>query len=280
MTSSAASSSRSGSRPGRRLASIVLPAPGGPLSRRWCPPAAAISTTCRPAGWPRTSARSGGGGRSSTGASGGSAHAVSRRSARTTVPRSAAQRTSTPGTSAASAAAVSATTTPRTRCRSAATSGTMPRTGRRAPSSPSSATSAQPSVASAGTSPVAVRTPMAMARSSEVPSLGNDDGARLMVSRRIGHWYSLEATAARTRSRASRHEASGRPTIVKVGRPLPTWTSTRTGRPSTPSNEADWMMASTARLPGTAPSGRWGRSCADASSEPEDRLRITLGQEG
>ena len=48
----------SGSSPGRRLASMVLPAPGGPIMSRWWPPAAAISRALRTTGWPRTSARS------------------------------------------------------------------------------------------------------------------------------------------------------------------------------------------------------------------------------
>ena len=48
-----------GGAPGRRRASIVLPAPGGPTSSRWWPPAAATSTARRATGWPRTSARSG-----------------------------------------------------------------------------------------------------------------------------------------------------------------------------------------------------------------------------
>ena len=53
-------SSVSGGRmPGRRRASIVLPVPGGPASRRLCAPAAASSSARRARSWPRTSARSG-----------------------------------------------------------------------------------------------------------------------------------------------------------------------------------------------------------------------------
>ena len=36
-----------GSRPGSRCASMVLPTPGGPVSMRWCAPAAATSTAKR-----------------------------------------------------------------------------------------------------------------------------------------------------------------------------------------------------------------------------------------
>ena len=48
-----------GSRPGRRCASIDLPAPGGPLIRIECPPAAATSSARLAWAWPLTSARSG-----------------------------------------------------------------------------------------------------------------------------------------------------------------------------------------------------------------------------
>ena len=42
-----------------RSASIVLPTPGGPAMRRWCPPVAASSMARRASGCPTTSARSG-----------------------------------------------------------------------------------------------------------------------------------------------------------------------------------------------------------------------------
>ncbi len=51
-----------GRRPGRRLASIVFPAPGGPDIRRLCAPAAASSRARRGRACPRTSARSTSGG--------------------------------------------------------------------------------------------------------------------------------------------------------------------------------------------------------------------------
>ncbi len=54
----------------------------------------------------------------------------------------------------------------------------------------------------------------------------------------------LVSSAARTRSRASRHDVSGRPTTVKHGRPRATWTSTVTGMPSTPTRVADGTVAS------------------------------------
>ena len=47
------------------------------------------------------------------------------------------------------------------------------------------------------------------------------------------------------RSRASRTAASGSPTIVKPGRPLETWTSTETARPTAPLRVAEATEAST-----------------------------------
>src|SRR5262249_42277974 len=51
-TSSAPASSRSGSRAERLFASMLLPVPGGPVSRTWWPPAAAITSARFAASWP------------------------------------------------------------------------------------------------------------------------------------------------------------------------------------------------------------------------------------
>ena len=75
-------------------------------------------------------------------------------------------------------------------------------------------------------------------------ALSHPDGARLTVTRRRGHDSPLERTAARTRSRASRTAASGRPTMVNPGSPFDTWTSTETGRPRAPLSVADATSAS------------------------------------
>src|SRR5215207_8488009 len=65
--SSASSKLGGGRMPGRRRASMVLPAPGGPtISRLWTP-AAAISSARLASSWPRTSARSGSPARASAG---------------------------------------------------------------------------------------------------------------------------------------------------------------------------------------------------------------------
>ena len=59
VTSSASARVSAGRIPGKRRASIVFPVPGGPISRRLCEPAAAISSARRARSCPRTSARSG-----------------------------------------------------------------------------------------------------------------------------------------------------------------------------------------------------------------------------
>ena len=60
------------------------------------------------------------------------------------------------------------------------------------------------------------------------------------------------ATAARTRSRASRTAASPSPTIVKAGRPDRRSTSTLTGRGSTPSTVKVATRANTSGTLGAA----------------------------
>ena len=58
-TSSASDGWSGGRMPGRHAASSDLPAPGGPLISRLCPPAAAISSARLATSWPLTWARSG-----------------------------------------------------------------------------------------------------------------------------------------------------------------------------------------------------------------------------
>ena len=88
-----------------------------------------------------------------------------------------------------------------------------------------------------------------MARSSPDPPLRTPLGARFTVTRLLGHVSPEVMSAARTRSRDSRHGASGRPTMEKPGSPLETWTSTRTTRPVTPNRVAEMMVASMGRTP-------------------------------
>jgi hypothetical protein len=52
VASIASSNDNGGRMPGNRRASIVLPAPGGPIISRLCPPAAATSSARRANAWP------------------------------------------------------------------------------------------------------------------------------------------------------------------------------------------------------------------------------------
>ena len=166
---------------------------------------------------------------------------------RTMAPSVGTGRTTWRPTSCASTVHPSGTTTsPAAR---ASMSGSAPGTARTEPSRPTSPTKARPTRAPAGTCSLAASSAAAMARSRPAPTLRSPGGARFTVTRHIGHVRPVESSAARTRSRASRQVVSGRPTTVKPGRPWDTWTSTRTGRPSTPSRVADWAVASTAAAP-------------------------------
>ena len=107
---------------GRRWASMVLPAPGGPNRARWCPPAAATSRARRPRSWPDHVGQVGpGAGRGAgdwpAGPSSGVAVADERDEP------AAARRPPgpvTPGTRPASAALAAGTTTRRSPARAAA----------------------------------------------------------------------------------------------------------------------------------------------------------------
>ena len=82
--------------------------------------------------------------------------------------------------------------------------------------------------------------PPAIARSIPGPALRRLAGARLATIRRSGNSKPQLVSAARTRSRASRTAASGRPTTENAGRPRWTSTSTRTGRAEIPSRVNVW----------------------------------------
>ena len=70
--------------------------------------------------------------------------------------------------------------------------------------------------------------PTAIATSRPEPVLRNWGGARLTTIFFSGHRNPADITAARTRSRASRHDSSGKPNIVNAGKPCDTCTSTVT----------------------------------------------------
>ena len=96
----------------------------------------------------------------------------------------------------------------------ASASDTKPATGRIEPSRPSSPTAPKPRSASGASWPDAASTHSAMGKSRAAPCLRRPVGARLTVTRRSGHFRPVDRTAARTRSRDSRHDASGKPTSV------------------------------------------------------------------
>ena len=229
--------------PDRRLASIVLPAPGGPTNSRWWPPAAATSSARRACGWPRTSAMSCSSGSTHTtpDVSSCSGHDAAPVSASTSRSRRATGRITPRPTTRASVTASAGTTqspsawTP--------TIGATPGTRRIDPSRPSSPQKASSRTASDGITSKATSSPTAIAKSSPEPVLRYTGGARLTVIFLSGQVYPHVTIAARTRSRASRHDSSGSPSIVKPGMPLATWTSTLTGCPRAPRIVADRTVA-------------------------------------
>src|SRR5439155_9593904 len=82
------------------------------------------------------------------------------------------------------------------------------------------------------------------------PALRMSEGARLTVIRLSGNSKPELTSAARTRSRDSCTAASGRPTIVKDGRPGWMSASTVTGSASTPTSANVTTRASTGRTLG------------------------------
>src|SRR4051812_43171079 len=119
--------------------------------------------------------------------------------------------------------------------------------------------------------------PQAIARSKPGPSLRRWAGARLTVMRLAGNAKPELRIAARTRSRASRTARSPRPTIVKLGRPVRTSTSTVTRRLSTPwiANVVTW-----ANMPGDAMgeiARRGARIATILRRPPRGMLQLALG---
>ena len=211
------------------LASIVLPAPGGPQRSRLWPPDAATSSARRGRTWPRTSARSPSAGWETSGgdvgagarsADSGSFNAWSASgSDRTT-------RTSSPSTTLASAAFCGGSSKRHNpRRRAAIAIGKTPRMPLMAPSSDSSPSTTVSSMARRFSWPDVASKPSAMGRSKDDPALRTSAGARFTVMRCAGNVNPEFLIAARTRSRLSRTVASGRPTMVKWGSPNDTSTS-------------------------------------------------------
>ena len=269
-----------GARKGRSDASRPLPMPGDAVDARdldrlveasaaaGCPAAAARASSCRrPAGRPsagcgrrRPRSRARAWRRPGRARRRGRAAAARAAGAAGGRPRGlgpavedldelaqvSAPTTSSPSTSAASAAfatARRAARSPRARAPSAIAS--APWIGRSPPLSASSPQTAEVASASGGIWPVAARSATAIARSKPGPALRTCAGARLTVSRWSGNSSSELSSAARTRSRASRTAASGRPTIENAGSPRRRSTSTVTSRLSMPSRANVATFAST-----------------------------------
>src|SRR5690606_26436660 len=138
---------------------------------------------------------------------------------------------------------------------------------------------AGPSRSSASNWPVATISAKAMATSRPEPALRRCVGARLTVVRACLTTNFDDSRAARTRSRDSRHEASGRPTMANDGRPSLTWASTRTGYPRAPIRVAEWATASTAASPATESTLRSTRNVGQPTSCDHGRYAAagTLG---
>ena len=213
VTSSASSKLGGGSIPGRRRASIVLPAPGGPdhqqvvaagggdLERPLGVVLAADvgqvgALGCR--GRPRLRAPARAPAASARAAGPRSAPATGCRAPR--CPRRAPPRGRWPPAPAGCGS--------RSGARPSATA-SAPRTGRSSPVSDSSPQTAQPPSGSCGTCSLAASTPTAIARSKLGPSLRTCAGARFTVIRFCGNSSPELSSAARTRSRDSRIARSG-----------------------------------------------------------------------
>ena len=187
VVSSASSKVSGGRMPETRLASMVLPEPGGPIIRMLCPPAQAISSARLAVNCPRTSLKSA----APLSAVAPSICEVSTVSGKIPLPLFSKLTTSisdftgytfTPLTTAASRALTSGTIRLAIFfARAAMAIGSAPRTPRMPPSSDSS-----PTITNSGSSfftrpPYAPRIPMAMGRSKPEPSFLMSAGARLMV---------------------------------------------------------------------------------------------------
>ena len=245
VVSSAVAGSRSGSSAGSRRASIVLPAPGRPDEQQMMATGggrlerlgrAAVHAR-RPCRAVRPRRR-----RAIVGAdssySGHDAAPVSASTSRSSLSIGRSRPRPTMRASDSASAGTTQSSSGKT-----PTIGAMPGTRRIDPSRPSSPTNARPRTASTGITSSATNSPIAIGRSRPEPVLRYDGGARLTVIFLSDQPKPDVMIAARTRSRASRHDSSGRPSIVNPGMPLATWTSTLTGCPRAPRIVAERIVA-------------------------------------
>ena len=95
---------------------------------------------------------------------------------------------------------------------------------------------------------VATRSASAIGRSNPELALRSSAGARFTVTRRAGIVYPELIRAATTRSRLSFTAPEASPTIVQLGRPGATSTSTITSQASMPTTVAERIEASMATM--------------------------------
>ena len=222
ITSRASPCSSGGISDGSRRAASVLPAPGGPVSSRLWPPAAAISRARRSLGWPLRSARSGASGsaaavsaersgcgtgsRSPSGERGQARDVIERHHLQPLDQRRLRRRRPAPRRSRAGPASARPRPSPARPARAGSSRrGRAPRRARSAPAR---------LVRSGRWRPAARR--RSPGRSPARPCAASA-GARFAVIRFSGNSKPEFSRAERTRSRDSRTEASGSPTIANAG---------------------------------------------------------------
>ena len=140
--------------------------------------------------------------------------------------------------------------------------GNSPLTGRTVPSRLTSPITTTSFRQSGGIAPAALSTLAAIARSCEEPRLGMEAGERFTVTRVCGQRRPQAWQADLTRSRASDSEASGRPMMLKYGRPgemkACTWMM-KALMPINPMDNAPPMAIRTPPVCGAAAVGRRAR---------------------
>ena len=238
-TCTACSSSSDGSSPGMRDASIVFPAPGGPLIRMLWPPAAATTSASTAERCPTTSTRSATvsscGGSSAAAFGSCSITSTSAPWARATSPSDTAATTSTPDTiSASSRHAHGTTTRSKPAAAAASTAGRTPGIGRSRPSSPSSPMCTVRASDSARIGCSVARAAIAIATSNPAPRFGRLAGDRFTVIRRRGSGNPWLAHALPMRLTASPRALSGSPMRSNPGVCEERSASTSTIAPSSP----------------------------------------------
>src|SRR5687767_1780695 len=235
--------------PGKRAASIDLPVPGGPIISTLCAPAAATSSARFACCCPLTSLKSAYAAAALRTSPAYSTSGVSPARCATTSSSDRAGRMRAPSASAACGALPSGSTNARPAARAESAMASAPRTARSSPVSESSPANSWPFNAGVASWPLAARMPSAIGRSKRLESFGSSAGARLTVMRRAGNSKWPWLSAARTRSRASRTSASGRPTMWNAGSPGPRCTSTVTSGASIPASARLATVATVIRFP-------------------------------